>query len=199
MLLNPYIYRMAQEIASLNALATLLDTPSDWESRYNEVVQDRMILNQMACFRDLPDGTSESDIHAGFLGIVNAIATRLPVRIRSRRETRIVVGGLLVKHEFDLRSNTDPHFENEHGRDLLASEVKTKESFIEGLNWYEHCWGVQVLSALYAFNCPTFLLSQSDWKVFVEKPDRRGILTFPFAQNPKDTLQGNATDRGQGG
>ena len=38
--LNPFIYRNIQNAGSLDNLASLLDTPDDWEVRYNQVVAD---------------------------------------------------------------------------------------------------------------------------------------------------------------
>jgi hypothetical protein len=62
---------------------------------------------------------------------------------------------------------------------LIASETTTALTFQEGDLWYRGCRGVQVLSALYAFNCPTFLFTQKQWKIFVENSDRNAVYTFP--------------------
>ena len=40
--------------------------------------------------------------------------------------------------------------------------------------------GIQILSCLYAFNCPTFLFSYRRWKLFVENEERNTVLMFPF-------------------
>ena len=46
--------------------------------------------------------------------------------------------------------------------------------------WYHSSRGIQVLTALYAFNCPTFLLTQRQWKLFAENNERNSVLTFPY-------------------
>ncbi len=133
-------------------------------------------------------------MQANFQDIVAMLAVLLRVVVRSKRETRIIVGGLLARYEYDLRSQTDPHFINEHGRDLLASEVKTSRTWNTDHMWYHGCRGVQVFSALYAFNCPTLLLSQSHWKLLVENKKRNGILTFPFGTDASAPPLVNASD-----
>jgi hypothetical protein len=45
---------------------------------------------------------------------------------------------------------------------------------------YHNSRGIQLLSALYAFNCPTFLFTQKQWKLFVENTERNAITTFPY-------------------
>ena len=184
-LLNPFIYRNIRNVGTLNDLAVLLDAPDDWEDRYNhQVVGDEDMICDMDLFRNLPDDTFEADIQWQFGGLVAAIATRLRVRIRLRSETKIIVGGILARYEYDLRSKTDPHFLNTKDRNLIASEVKTHRTFAPGDMWYHDSRGIQVLSALYAFNAPTFLLTQRQWKLFIENKDRNAILTFPYDDDP---------------
>ncbi|KAH6583368.1 hypothetical protein BASA60_001492 [Batrachochytrium salamandrivorans] len=182
-LLNPFIYRNIQNVGTLDDLAALLDTPGDWEVRYNQVVDNGYIIDQMNRFRNLPDDTLESDIQSEFSGLVNAVATNLRVRIVPRSKTNIIVGGILARYQYDLRRKTDPHFLDTEGRNLIASEATTHPTFPPGEMWYHSSRGVQVLSAMYAFNCPTFLFTQKQWKLFVENKDRNAILTFPYNDN----------------
>ena len=100
--------------------------------------------------------------------------------LRARSETGVVVGGILARHKYDVRSRCDPYFLNEDGTCLIASEVKTALTFRERAMWYHKTRGVQVLSALYALNAPTFLLTQKQWKLFVENKHRNSIITFPY-------------------
>jgi hypothetical protein len=99
-------------------------------------------------------------------------------------ELSVVVGGLLAKYEFDFLSQTDPFFTNPSGQALLASEVKTAGALNVDSMWYQGSKGPQVLAALYGHSCPTILLSQRYWKIFIEAPNRDGLLTFPFGRNP---------------
>ena len=186
-LLNPFIYRNIRNLGTLDDLAALLDTPDDWEERYNQVVADRDILRDMDDFRSLPDETAEATIQFRFSGLVSSIATRLRIRIFADSETKIIVGGILARYEYDVRSRTDPHFLDTSGLNLIASEAKTHLTFARGEMWYHASRGIQVLSALYAFNCPTFLFSQKQWKLFVENSDRDAVLTFPY-----DDVLGNS-------
>ena len=52
-LLNPFIYRNIESVGTLDDLATLLDTPDDWKVRYNQVVADGDIIQDMNDFRNL--------------------------------------------------------------------------------------------------------------------------------------------------
>ena len=192
-LLNPFIYRNIQNACSLNQLATLLDTPDDWEMRYNEVVEDGYIIQLMNRFRNLPDDTLEGDIQSQFNSIVSVIARDLRLLIDSKSGTKIIVGGILARYQYDLRSMTDPHFVNQSGLNLIASEAKTHLTFSPGDMWYHGSRGVQVLSALYAFNCPTFLFTHRQWKLFVENRDRNSILTFPYDDNDNHTPHVNSS------
>jgi hypothetical protein len=192
-LLNPFIYRNIQNAGTLDELVALLDTPDNWEDRYDQVVADGDIIRDMDDFRSLPDDTAESTIQWQFGGLVSAIATHLRVRIRPDSETKIIVGGILARYEYDFRSKTDPHFLNISGLNLIASEAKTHRTFGLGKMWYHQSRGIQTLSALYAFNCPTFLFTQRQWKLFVENTERNAILTFPYNDNPEHTLHVNSS------
>jgi hypothetical protein len=178
-LLNPFIYRNIQNVGNLDALATLLNTPDDWETNYNQIVRDGRI-RKLNRFIALPEDTLESTIQWQFGGLVETIADRLDVDLLSDSETKIIVGGILARYEYDIRSKCDPHFLNADGVHLIATEAKTRRTFGLGEMWYHSSRGIQVLSALYAFNCPTFLFTQGQWKLFVENNERNSILTFPY-------------------
>jgi hypothetical protein len=179
-LLNPFIYRNIQNVGTLDALATLLDTPDDWETNYNQIVRDGRIIRMINRFIALPEDTLEADIQWQFGGLVSTIAYALDIDLVSSSETNIIVGGILARYEYDVRSKCDPHFLNADGVHLIASEAKTRRTFGLGEMWYHSSRGIQVLSALYAFNCPTFLFTQGQWKLFVENNERNSILTFPY-------------------
>jgi hypothetical protein len=112
-LLNPFIYRNIQTAGTLDELATLLDTPDDWQVRYNQVVADGRIIRKLNRFSALADDTLESDIQSQFIGLVEAIADRLDVDLISSSETKIIVGGILARYQYDLHSKTDPHSQHQ--------------------------------------------------------------------------------------
>ena len=127
--LNPFIYRNIQNVGTLDQLATLLGTPSDWESKYNQVIQDRVIIGLFKHFRGLPGETSKATIKWQFFGLVVSISALLRLHLIPRSETKIIVGGILARYEYDLRSKTDPHFLDFNGLNLIASEVKTHRAW----------------------------------------------------------------------
>ena len=58
------------------------------------------------------------------------------MRIRPDSETRIIVGGILARHEYDLRSKTGIQFMASSCEHLIASEAKTHITFAPGEMWY---------------------------------------------------------------
>jgi hypothetical protein len=197
--LNPYIYRNIKEISALDELASLLDTPPDWETTYLHVVQSDNIIEKLNHFHALPPETLEATIQSRFIGLVSSIAARLDLFLLEGSETPIVVGGLLARYQYDLRSKTDPHFMNASNQNLIASEVKTDRAFDMEDMWYHDCRGIQVLSALYAFNCPTFLLTQKQWKLFIENRERNAIFTFPHGSETQHSRHVNSAKMGRMG
>ena len=178
--LNPMIYRNVQNAGSLNDLAVLLKSPEDWEARYNYIIQDGEIMWKLTSMKALPADTLESEIHARFSSLVVHISVLLRIRVVANGETNLIVGGILARYQYDVRGRCDPHFSTRSGVHLIASEIKRAKVFKGHHMWYHNTRGVQVLMALYAFNAPTFLLSQQHWKLLVENEDRNAILTFPY-------------------
>jgi len=127
---------------------------------YNQVAQDGYIIRKLNRFIALPEDTLEAGIQWQCFGLVEAIAGHLGVDLVSSSETKIIVGGILARYEYDVRNKCDTHFLNGDGVHLIASEAKTRRTFGLGEMWYHSSRGIQVLSALYAFNCPTFLFTQ---------------------------------------
>jgi len=141
----------------------------------------------------LADDAAESDIQSRFIDIVQAISVYLDINLDTSAETKIIVGGILARYQYDLRSKTEPHFLNTSGLNLIASEAKTHRTFGLGEMWYHGSRGIQVLSALYAFNCSTFLFTQRQWNLFVENTDCNSILTFPYDDNDTHTPHVNSS------
>jgi hypothetical protein len=186
--LNPYVYRQIQPIRSLDALATLLKAPEDWQQSSAAVVATDHIVALFDIFRRLPVESPEKVVESVFTTIVQDVSRCLTMNLLHFYETKVIVGGLLVRHDYDVRGATDPHFEKYSGIKMIASEVKSAATFSRRDMWYRSSRGVQVLSALYAHNCPTFLLTQAHWKLFVENEERNCVLTFPYDADETDTL-----------
>ncbi|KAJ3253378.1 hypothetical protein HK103_000698 [Boothiomyces macroporosus] len=179
-LLNPYIYRNIKDIDGLAGLATMLNTPPNWEEKYNQVKEKRTVIHSLTALRRLPIETRESDVQTQFGSLVSMIATHLDIGLQVKLETKIIVGGMFTKNEYDVRSRTDPHFLGENNRHLIASEAKRSATFGDRGVWYYRSRGIQTLSALYRYGCPTFLYTQNIFKVFVENAERNAIYTYPY-------------------
>ena len=134
--LNPYIYRNIRNAGTLDNLAALLESPGDWAERYNKVIENGLILQDLSIFRNLPENSPESDIQAAFIGLVKAISILLSFVLTPKLETKIIVGGILAQYQFDVRSQTDPNFVcHSRGIRLIASEAKTHQVFQPGDMW----------------------------------------------------------------
>lgn len=178
---NPHIYQLVNDAGSLKDIARLLKAPEGWEDTCNQVLQHQGVSNALEDLKSLDEErTSEIDVQIAIIRLVTLVSDSLLLKTRSRSEHKVVVGGLLAKYEYDYLSQTDPFFTNHQGQALLATEVKTAKALDTTRMWYEGCKGAQVLGALYGHSCPTFLLSQKYWKVFIENSNRNGIVTYPF-------------------
>lgn len=178
--LNPYVYRQVQDAGSLDDLATLLKAPVDWRQSYATVEAIPACNTQFEFFCGLPEETPETDVQSGFESLVH---TSLGISVFHRSEKKIIVGGLLAYGQYDARGSTDSYFLHTDLNVWLASEVKNASTFSDRDMWYRSSRGVQVLSALYAHNCPTFLLTQKHWKLFLENEERNSVLTFPYRED----------------
>ncbi len=190
--LNPFLYRRIKDVGSLNDLAHLLRSSSDWESIYDRMMQDGRVFQSMVDFRQMPEDVPQYRIEFRFDYIVNMIASILKMRIHSKTTNGVVVGGLLARHEYDLRRETDILILNPDDGVLIATVSTTHTSLGDGDVWYRESRGVQILSALYAYNAPVFLYSNRQWKLFVENDKRNAVLTFPFHDDPNHPPHGNS-------
>lgn len=129
----------------------------------------------------------EEEKSVAFVHLVRSISSILHIKVSTDSEIKFMVGGILAN--LDVRGASDPRFHSKKGQYLIASEVMTKKSFLDGEDsqinqsthrWYQRSRGTQALSTLYAFNCPTFLLTQAHWKLFLENPERNAVFTFPY-------------------
>ena len=180
--LNPSIYKRIQNVGQLDDLAQLLKSDSDWEEKYNLVIKDSAIVFHFNNFCNAKDDYSEWCLRLQFMCLAMIIGMKLGIETCSTPNINIMIGGILANHQYDIRSCTDMIMCNMHGVNLLAAEVKTNRSFSPEDVWYHGCRGIEVVSSIYAHNCPTFLITPKQWKLFVENDDRNAILTCPFSR-----------------
>jgi hypothetical protein len=193
-LLHPGVYKGIQSIPTLDAFANLVGAPRDWEEKYNMALASRgTLLRNLNHFARLRDNARESNIQSVLIGLVTLLADALGTFVAQDTERMVIVGGILAHSEYDVRSRTDAYFQNEVGIPLLATEVKTNRTFPEREMWYHGSRGVEVLSAMYAYHCPTMIVTQKQFKVFVENAERNAIFTYPYDTNQEHTNHVNAS------
>jgi hypothetical protein len=186
--LNPNIYRRIKNVGSLDDLARILHTQSNWEEQFTKDVRhNRAVVNRFKEFQDCPDNIPEVDVQSRFSRVVIAIADALDVHIYDIRKRKVIIGGVLSHYDLDIRGVMDPFFVDEAGYNLLSSEVTTTHAFTFGEMWYRKSRGAQVLSTLYSTASPTFLVTPHCWKLFVENGERNKILTFPYGTKETET------------
>jgi hypothetical protein len=187
-LMHPGVYRNIQPI-DMKGLAELLGTPENWEEVAEEVKEHVDIVSAMASLNRLTATESEGSIQLRYSAIIQAVARLIGLQFFDPISERTVgVGGFLAEPEYDFRSRTDLSFDIK-SKTALATEVKTVISFAPGHPWYGKSRTAQVLCALYSYNCPTLLLTQSYWKLFVENKKRNCVYTFPTDSELAPNLQ----------
>ncbi|KAH6573640.1 hypothetical protein BASA62_002855 [Batrachochytrium salamandrivorans] len=82
-----------------------------------------------------------------YRNIQNSPETSVFVSTQDQKR-KIIVGGILARYQYDLRSKTDPHFLNTEGLDLIASEAKTHRTFPPGEMCLVHPMGTTFLKAI---------------------------------------------------
>lgn len=184
-MLHPSLYRNVKDVGSLDDFAALIGAPRNWMGIYQErVVGNLEVLTALKQLKKSAYNASEAFIQDSFSKLVHYLSVKLGCDVRPCRETQVIVGGIAAREEFDIRGNVDPYFLNSDGQPVLATEVKTDVSFGAQHVWYHKSCATQIFSALFAFNCPTFLITQRQWKLFVENSERTSVLTFPYNSKP---------------
>ena len=135
-LLNPYIYRDIQDIGDLDALATLLDAPGNWLERYDHVRRNSFVIRTMEVLRSLPGDTSEANIKCQVNCLVTFISIILGLCPLPNAQTKIIIGGILATHQYDLRSSIGLHFLTFCGKSMIAFEAKRDRTFTDQEMWY---------------------------------------------------------------
>jgi hypothetical protein len=185
--LTPWIYRTLRDLGGLERLALLLGVREDWRSICDAVVANAIVREAFSEFidRDQPERISQGLLSTVITEIAILLRGYIPVRsLDVMPDKKVIVGGILADFTLDVRSTTDVSVQVKKGKYLIATEIKTATTFPRGHVWHGKCRGTQVLTALYGFYCPTFLLTPEQWKLFVETPERNGIFTHPFSPDP---------------
>ena len=96
------------------------------------------------------------------------------------------IGGLLADSNYGYRGITDSCIYNcVTGSMILKTEFKTILTFPLFHVWYHGSRGAQLFGAFYSENivAPTLLLTQRQFKVFIESKTRKAIMAFPANSN----------------
>ena len=187
--LHPNLYRNLQEISSLDAFAQMRGVGPEWRESYRDAIEDTYVRISLCALQNLSRDENEATVETHFSKLVNEIARCLEVYVCPYAQKNIIVGGLLAMNEYDFRSKVDTYFvDSEAGVCRLATEAKNEKTWPANSLWYRKSRGVQVLSAMYHFNCPTILYTSKQWKMFMESLDRKKINTLPFNRFGTDII-----------
>ena len=178
--LNPFLYRSITSISSLDDLAKKLSSPVNWRERFLEISRNNHVKNDLNNLCGLAPTTLENQIEPRFNCLVLSIAIAL---IDASSQEKIIVGGILAKSELDIRGNTDSLIidstSKARRRYMFDSEIKRATMYSKGDKWYDGIRGLQTLMALFYCDCPTILLTQEHFCLFLESEYRREIFKFP--------------------
>ncbi|KAJ3412188.1 hypothetical protein HDV05_001098 [Chytridiales sp. JEL 0842] len=186
MLLHPAIYSFLKPVgehSGLNALATFLGAPPDWQDRFTQAFTGVVARSFQRLQNFPPETTAESEIQSHFISAVGLLAGMLGIDVSANSERKTIVGGFLAHSDLNVKTNTDASFTTYNNYTLLASEIKTANTFPLGAVYYRKSRYVQTLSALYGLRAPVFLFTQQHWKLFLESDDRRQVHTYPFTND----------------
>jgi hypothetical protein len=130
--LHPSHYHNMLPIASLDHLATLVGALEDWKVRYENIGsknlnKSRRVLRKI---RRLPVSTSEKEVEGRLATLVAYIASTISWTFGSiLLERKVTVGGLLARHDLDIRSKSDFVFVTDNKKKLLCTEIKTLDTY----------------------------------------------------------------------
>ena len=184
--LHPGLYRALEPLTGSDALAQLLDCPSNWREQYEKVKNTRTIQTLRSRWVSLDKNTPESDVRSRWSGLVDKVAYQLDQVGTAFRKKQFFIGGILAEEKYDFRGVADMAYRCLGSASYaLSAEVKTTKSLDGTTIWYDGRRGVQTLSCLMAFDAPTFLVTPKCWKMFVLNKERNQILTYPFGKDDK--------------
>ena len=144
-LLNPYLYRNVKDLGSLDDFAQFIGAPTSWEYTFEQKVRwSPVVFKQFRDLQKLPDNAPEALIQECLSSLMLSLGACLANGdLYARRETQVIVGGILAREEFDIRGQVDPYYLNHNGQYVLGTEVKTHESFGKQEVWYHKSRGAQ--------------------------------------------------------
>ncbi|KAI3643694.1 hypothetical protein MP228_009858 [Amoeboaphelidium protococcarum] len=172
LVLNPFLYRGLQPIATLDDLAGLVGAPSNWSEICDQKVMSDVAVDLI--YRDfvsLDESTSEIIVESMF----------------ERPQIPFIVGGILARSQYDIRGRSDTIFQDRSQNFILATECKKASAFVADKLWHHGSRGIQTFSTMYRSGCPTILFSQKAFKLFVENESRNAVLTWPVSSGQDTT------------
>ncbi|KAI3650701.1 hypothetical protein MP228_004182 [Amoeboaphelidium protococcarum] len=191
-LFHPAVYRNIKPLSLLGGtgcecLARLLGVQDIWRQKYNLVVGDEQIANQLNLLIQAV-GDNEIVITQRLHAIISMVSFRINVVVANDDQKLAVVGGFMCHAQYDYASLTDLRImQNQHNnRILLSTELKTCAAFPNGHPWYAQSRLAQTLSQLYSTNAPVLLLTPQRFKVFAENPERDTIYTYPYQSSAEN-------------
>lgn len=140
------------------------------------------MLRHLRTFCNLDQRSSENIVEFAFGNLFASIGTLLEAELRNIGHIPYAVGGLLAESEYCIVGRTDSCFTDAESHHILRTEFKTDLAWPLSRTYYHGSRGPQLFGNLFAVSnqiCPVLLLTQKQFKLFMQNPDRDSILTFP--------------------
>ena len=180
--LHPVLIRgIKDDITGLEGFAKTIRGNVAFEDDFRTVRQNRRFQICMERIKSLPVYASKRVVQSSIMQLIERVAEALDIRIFFDVHEAMAVGGILANEKYDIHGYAGICVYSGDGYCLLVIEVKRREA-IHNQRWYRGYRASQIMTALYHFNVPSFLVSQSQFKVFYENSDRDAIYTFPTAR-----------------
>lgn len=194
--IHPSLYTNIRPLRTIDDVAMFLGFPCNWEEEYNIFYSSNMDgLNEyLNDLRNLDDNALENDVKISFTALVSRLsASQYCVNVTYREQESIMISGMLMNPNLYCRSQRDTAiFSIRDKIPVIATEIKRYKSYNGSDVWYRGSRGVQTLMALFSYVCPTFLLTQRIYKLFIENPERNLIYTFPYGDDSSKSNHENS-------
>lgn len=170
----------------MQALADRVGVVADWNTEADRFLGLESVKKFYIAFRNLNNSRGKVGVERSFSFLVLSIAEGLEKMWEVCGENKIVIKGLLANANLAVRGDPDYAIYNPVSGGFYFSTVCERiKSWSLGETWYRDSRCIQTMMAMYAFDCPTFLYTQHQFKIFVQNRDNNSIQTFPFVNEPK--------------
>jgi hypothetical protein len=189
--LHPGLYRNLERIDSFDDFAKMLTLPETWkkdiQTASENIKKDEDYYKHYR--NEFGHAKSKQKTINNFRSFLIFIFHESRMRFSIDDQCNTIVGGLLTLPHLAILSQSDLRLVDHNGKVILAIIMDTHEQLYRNdrFGFYHDARGLKIFAAVYGYNCPVFLITNYEWKLFVLNKKRNGIATYP-CRNADDPL-----------